>query len=72
MPLTPDPFAHRLNPDETIDSICKSCFMTVGTAETPDDLKSLEFFHVCDRWRKEVIQLVLSPDSPFKRDLRGQ
>jgi hypothetical protein len=67
MPLTSDPFAHRYNPDGTIDSICKICFMTVSTAETPDDLKALEFSHACEEWRTEVIRRVLSADALFER-----
>jgi hypothetical protein len=67
MPHTADPFAHRVNPDKTIDSICKSCFMTVGTAEEPGALRKREGEHECQGRRLEVVRAALTPDSPFKR-----
>ncbi|MBB5059102.1 hypothetical protein HDF16_003825 [Granulicella aggregans] len=57
MPYTNDPFAHRINPNGTKDSICKKCFLTVGTGETEEHMKILERDHVCDRWRLEVIEI---------------
>jgi hypothetical protein len=63
MPYTSNPFAHRTNRDGTIDSICKKCFMTVGTAEEVEALKVLESSHVCDPWTMEVIN-ILAPHRP--------
>jgi hypothetical protein len=60
---TSHPFAHRTNANGTIDSICKTCFATVGIREDPDDpnlLKKLEHSHVCDEWHLEVITVVLN------------
>ena len=64
---TSHPFAHRTNPDGTIDSICKTCFLTVGTAEEAAALQELESNHKCGDWRLKVVTTALSPDSPFKR-----
>lgn len=55
MPDTSHPFAHRTNPDGTIDSICKACYATVGTAERPMYLRAVEDAHICDEWRLMVI-----------------
>lgn len=55
MPHTSHPFAHRTNPDGTIDSICKTCFATVGTSEQEEYLKAIEDVHACDEWRLRVI-----------------
>ena len=60
MPNTSAPFAHRTNQDGTIDSICKTCFATVGTAAEADDLKVIEHEHICDPWKLEVIRVVTS------------
>ncbi len=60
---TSHPFAHRANPDGTTDSICKTCFATVGTYENPDYLKAIEDAHVCDEWRLKVIQVATSKNS---------
>ena len=59
MPHTSQPFAHRTNPDGTVDSICKTCFVTVGTAEWADTLQALEKSHVCDPWRLHVIEMLV-------------
>lgn len=64
---TSHPFAHRVNRDGTIDSICKTCYMTVGTAEETLPLVKLEAAHVCDPWRLEVIAAIASGQSPFSR-----
>ncbi len=55
MPNTSDRFAHRTNPDGTVDSICKTCFMTAATAKEAESLKQLEAKHVCDSWRLEFL-----------------
>ena len=65
--LTSHPFAHRSNPNGTVESICKTCFMTVGTAEEAAHLKELERTHKCEEWRLEVIRVALSATSPFTR-----
>jgi len=39
---TSHPYAHRTNPDGTIDSICKTCFITVGTDEEAAALRELQ------------------------------
>lgn len=41
-------FAHRLNADGTFDSICMSCFLTVGTAENERLLAGQENIHQCN------------------------
>jgi hypothetical protein len=41
-------FVHRLNDDETIDSICRDCFITIATAVSETDLKGEERKHHCD------------------------
>ena len=58
MPYTDSPFAHRTNKDGTVDSICKKCFRTVGTAEEAAPLKVLEDAHVCDPWTLEVVRIL--------------
>jgi hypothetical protein len=55
---TDHPYAHRTNRDGTIDSICKTCFMTVGTHEDPAYLKSIEDGHECEMWRLQVVNVV--------------
>jgi len=41
-------FAHRLNADDTFDSICMSCFLTIGTAEDEPALAGQEKIHQCN------------------------
>jgi hypothetical protein len=62
MPNTSNPFAHRTNADGTTDSICKTCFVTVGTAEESAALLELERVHICDPWKLEVIKIVLAKE----------
>ena len=64
---TSHPFAHRINRNSTVDSICKTCFATVGTEENVEDLKVIEESHVCDPWKLQVIKAVNSGTSPFTR-----
>jgi hypothetical protein len=40
-------YAHRRNSDETFDSICKQCDLTVARAYRETDLFHLELRHVC-------------------------
>jgi hypothetical protein len=42
-----DPFTHRRNPDGTFDSICMSCFQTVGHEVRESDLAAAEANHKC-------------------------
>jgi len=49
MPRTLKPrFPHRHNADETHDSICTSCFVTVATVMNESELAGHEIAHVCD------------------------
>jgi hypothetical protein len=41
-------FAHRFNPDGTVDSICPRCFVTVDSAAKELDLVVNEEQHICD------------------------
>jgi len=41
-------FYHRVNADNTIDSICLICFLTAAKAEIGSDLRKLEAAHQCD------------------------
>jgi len=61
---TSHPFAHRANSNGTVGSICKTCFITVGTAKETEALKVLEADHICDPWKLEVIKVVFSKSSP--------
>jgi len=40
--------AHRMNADGTFDSICMSCFLTIGTAENEPSLAGQEKRHQCN------------------------
>jgi hypothetical protein len=42
------PFAHRRNPDASIDSICTTCFQTIASADSVDKLITHEEHHSCD------------------------
>ncbi len=41
-------FPHRLNPDETRDSICPKCLRTIATEDRASDLGAAEKSHSCD------------------------
>lgn len=41
-------FAHRVNENGTLDSICRHCFITIGNSTWEADLERLETAHVCD------------------------
>jgi hypothetical protein len=43
----PAQYAHRRNADQTLDSICKLCYLTVARAYREVDLALLELRHVC-------------------------
>jgi hypothetical protein len=40
-------FRHRHNPDDTWDSICTNCYLTVETAMQEEDLAGAERSHDC-------------------------
>ena len=40
-------FAHRINDDGTIDSICCDCFVTIATESWESDLERNERDHTC-------------------------
>ena len=40
-------FEHRRNADRTWDSICRRCYLTIGTAKCEDDLANQEYLHGC-------------------------
>jgi hypothetical protein len=41
-------FAHRKNPDSSIDSICTTCFETLASEDSVDKLIAHEERHSCD------------------------
>lgn len=43
-----DLFAHRQNRDASIDSICKTCYQTVASADMEYKLIEVERNHTCD------------------------
>jgi hypothetical protein len=42
------PFAHRSNPDKSVDSICTTCFQTIASEDLEDKLAAHEESHSCD------------------------
>lgn len=42
------PFAHRKNPDGSIDSICTTCFQTIASEDSAGELIVHEERHSCD------------------------
>lgn len=42
------PFAHRTNPDKSIDSICTACFQTIASEDVEGKLTAHEESHTCD------------------------
>jgi len=60
-------YAHRHNYDETFDSICQRCFLTVARAYREADLHQLELRHVCQsverRRTTRVVHQVYDPAS---------
>jgi hypothetical protein len=47
----PEQFPHRHNADNSYDSTCRECLVTVATAAREIDLREFEARHVCDPWR---------------------
>ncbi len=64
-------FAHRRNPDETFDSICRSCFATVGSHRPEWELEGIERRHICDPRVVERFQET-SPGSLTRHDSAEQ
>lgn len=40
-------YTHRENSDSSFDSICMTCYRTIGNAPTEDELADLEKTHIC-------------------------
>lgn len=61
----PSQYAHRRNHDQTLDSICKLCSLTVARAYREIDLVQLELRHVCQpmerRRTTRVVHQVYDP-----------
>jgi hypothetical protein len=60
-------FAHRFNPDGTVDSICPRCFVTVDSAARELDLVVNEEQHICDPFlvaRYEFFGKMLRSETP--------
>jgi hypothetical protein len=49
-------FVHRTNPDGTIDSICKACFVTIASSMWEADLESAEGVHICGEARLQHLK----------------
>ena len=41
-------FSHRHNPDGTVDSICRQCFVTIAKAQDESELYRVERLHTCN------------------------
>jgi len=55
-------YYYRVNPDNTIDSICGDCFVTAATADNTDDLHAKESVHVCEPgWNFPLAPRSLTP-----------
>lgn len=66
-----DRFTHRHNPDGTFDSICMSCFQTVGHEKRESDLAAAEAVHKCILKLVDMGPLKKAPEpeeapSPFR------
>jgi len=53
-------FAHRVNLDGTIDSICLYCFRTIATSQDESTLLFRQAQHICDA----LAQIKSSDDHP--------
>jgi len=61
-------YAHRLNHDGTLDSVCKLCYLTVARAFREIDLAQLEMRHVCQPVeRRRATRVVHQVFDPSKR-----
>ena len=61
------PFTRRRNTDETTDSFCNQCFVTVATSRCESDLDRAEQTHVCDLYLVNYWKS-LSEQSRYKRN----
>ncbi len=41
-------YAHRINEDGSLDSICPRCFITIANSTWEADLERMETAHICD------------------------
>ena len=77
MTRTVSTFPHRQNKQGEYESICRSCFATIATAESEAELIAHERAHVCDfLWAyktSQELRLVsgVPLDSTFLRSARG-
>ena len=53
--IDPATFAHRPNSNGTIDSICMTCFMTIATKPTENELVHDENRHDCKEVAMEKV-----------------
>jgi hypothetical protein len=53
-------FAHRNNPDGTIDSICRECLLTIASSQWEADLERAESSHKCDPHRVEELRKAIT------------
>ena len=51
-------FSHRRNDDGTIDSVCRTCFLTVATTNVERDLDAFEREHICDKGMLRHIEML--------------
>jgi hypothetical protein len=60
-------FAHRLNRDESFDSICLGCYLTIATTKTEEELARYESFHLCadDHFEAQQKRWKQRMESPF-------
>ena len=66
------PFAHRRNPDASIDSICTTCFQTIASEESEGSLIAHEKRHSCDPyWRFSPAPLILGGAPSERPSARG-
>ena len=63
--IDPAAFAHRANPNGTIDSICLTCFMTIATKPTEAELAHDEEHHDCKELAMENVAASCGSPSSF-------
>jgi hypothetical protein len=61
-------FAHRSNPDGTMDAICMRCIATVATVYDKDELLRHEQQHICDPVLVERFDGTKPPSSETVKD----
>ena len=57
-------FAHRVSKEASLDSICRRCFVTVGSSRSEADLERFEDEHVCNPVLLERVSRMLHRRSP--------